>query len=419
VKKDVLFQEMLNHLILQEIDSLFIIIIMFPIEIFAEIFKYIHYDDQMFYYNTINNTIINQSILLCNILFPLNYKTIKNTKNKIINNNLFLVDNSIYKTYYNKFKDIIKTISFYDKHNYIYVNNKKYYKVDLSYSNITNTKINTFEIIQNINCINLSNNQLTSIPNINNIYQLDLSFNMINTFTNIQCNILNISHNPLSIDNIFFSNQIEELYIEKIKYLNLSTIQLPFQLKKLNISNNNIIDIYNLPNTITELNVSNNLGINIQYFPNQLKKLNISNCAIQYIYNLPNTIKYLNISKNNIKDITFPDSLEILNMSYTKYYGIFPLRLKTLYLSHNQYNETLDFNFECLTKLDVSYNELIKINTKNVIKLYCNNNINLTEIHCCDKITEINIKDCFMLYHKINDIMNQYSFDLIDNYILR
>ena len=179
-----------------------------------------------------------------------------------------------------------------------------------------------------------------------------------------------------STDEINIAKQIKdwidgkdvEEYLTLMNY-NIKKIpaNLPQNIKKLALDNNNIEDIENIPESVVELYIKNNQIKEIKNLPKHLKVLDIDNNKvasitslpntlfdlsmennkISSIDNLPNSISRLNISKNtNIEVINkLPSSLEILlaNECSIEYIKSFPKGLHTLFLIDNRLEELPNF----------------------------------------------------------------------------
>jgi Leucine-rich repeat (LRR) protein len=124
-------------------------------------------------------------------------------------------------------------------------------------------------------------------------------------------------------------------YLTKIKKLNLDNNQireinnLPHTLKKLHISNNQITEIKNLPTTLETLFIKYNQIREIKNLPKSLKRLFISHNQIREIKNLPRTLKKLWICNNQIREIKdLPNTLKILCICYNPIEYINPVLYK-------------------------------------------------------------------------------------------
>ena len=117
-------------------------------------------------------------------------------------------------------------------------------------------------------------------------------------------------------------NIIESL--DNLKYLDCSNsnlIELTFvsnSLKKLKCSNNNLTEMNNLPCCLEFLDCSHNQITNLNFLPENLKYLNCSYNKLKYLDDLPNSIKYLITTKNNIINyLALP--IELIQLNNAKF----------------------------------------------------------------------------------------------------
>ncbi|MBI1837801.1 MAG: leucine-rich repeat domain-containing protein [Flavobacteriia bacterium] len=174
---------------------------------------------------------------------------------------------------------------------------------------------------------------------------------------------------------------------EKVEYLNLSSenlkqfpneLQLFTHLKRLDLSNNQILE-FNLPENslleLIELNLSNNIGFSSYTFSDEflknskIEELNLSKCNMNSLnpnINLLKNLRVLNVSNNKL--LTFPSTF-----SQAK-------ELKEINLSSNklQRSNCLFTDYWQLEKLDISNNLNLDLNSVVYSLLFKENLKNLT-----------------------------------------
>ena len=142
--------------------------------------------------------------------------------------------------------------------------------------------------------------------------------------------------------NLNYYNNLEanQLYYH-LKIINLKQIldlRSNLYLTNLDLSNNNITEINNLPPNLTNLNLSNNDIIKIENLPPNLTTLRLSWNRITKIENLSPNLTTLNLSYNKITKIeNLPPNLVVLiisNNQITKVENL-PPTITNLYLSYN------------------------------------------------------------------------------------
>ena len=137
-------------------------------------------------------------------------------------------------------------------------------------------------------------------------------------------------HDFSNIKNLYIhNNNLKELpdpkYFPNIQYLDCSNNRLtniPFykNLKYLIIKNNNVYDLINYNNSgLKYLDVSDNIGIDINIILNECKEIYCSHCNLSaFKINKYNKIKILDISNNRLSNIDTSESLVELNIENNK-----------------------------------------------------------------------------------------------------
>lgn len=216
---------------------------------------------------------------------------------------------------------------------------------------ITNNFIDSLFVNSCISLVTLdaSVNKLKYVKLPDNIVNVDLSNNDLEIFNNegtvfLGLKSLNLEQNAFDSETIGFSNFTTCINLET---LNLSgnslkkSPALPHTIKKISIKNDKLMYIPNLPNCetmklnncdikslptcmkefvfLTELNLNNNKIIYIMDMPPNLKILKVGSNDIKFVWGLPQTLEILNIS-NNKQLVSLPDlpkGLIKLDISYT------------------------------------------------------------------------------------------------------
>ena len=229
----------------------------------------------------------------------------------------------------------------------------------LNYLEIRNCNLeNITKIPINLRMLNVKNNKLSNINS--DLYPENLK-------------ILNVDFNQFENLN-FINNKIEKLFIsnnliktiefnpkfDKLDFLNISNNKLTCvdfsefkNLKKLIISNNNIVDIDNLPDQLEVLESSNNNIYEINKLPNKLKKWISIDGLIQKINltEFPENLIEINLEDNIIEEIIdMHDNLININ------------------LSNNNLKKMFKFNYKTIEYLNITLNEDIEIPNEEILK---------------------------------------------------
>jgi hypothetical protein len=147
-------------------------------------------------------------------------------------------------------------------------------------------------------------------------------------------------------DSLLDESKIEgrlQLKLNNKEIKNLDGLQYFQQVWNLDIYNNIIEELKDLPPNLTHLNCSMNEIKELKDLPPKLGYLNCSQNKLETINNLPNNLKHLVCSNNLIKKIiNLPDNLESLNFSDNSVttFPVLPLSLQSI----NYYNNKLNIN---------------------------------------------------------------------------
>ncbi len=208
----------------------------------------------------------------------------------------------------------------------------------------------------NLKTLTLNENLISKIENLpNNLNNLYLSHNLISKLENLpnSLNNLYLSHNLLSSLN--FSNSNDILF-------NLKSLDLSFNKISFEFSNSNLSFRNSFPNLQT-LNISNNLLKSLPELPSNLKYLNISNNSITSLNILPNSLDNLILDNNLITSISkLPENLKYLSVKSNKLTSLseLPKKLKSLTLDNNLIASISKLP-ENLTKFSASNNLLTSL----------------------------------------------------------
>jgi hypothetical protein len=105
-----------------------------------------------------------------------------------------------------------------------------------------------------------------------------------------------------------------QLDLSNKKIQDLEGLQYFNRVWKLNLSNNNISNLRNLPPNLTVLYCANNKLIEIDGLPNSLQHLGCNGNEINRITNLPNSLTSINFSNNKMSEFpVFTDNLQFVN----------------------------------------------------------------------------------------------------------
>ena len=187
---------------------------------------------------------------------------------------------------------------------------------------------NSFNLLS-LNSLTLSNCNLDYFPNINTelLEKLDLSFNNLTFFSGKYKNlkVLNLTSNVITSIDISECKKISSLNIQAnfLTFLDIDN----YNLKYLNASYNNIVNIFLSAPNLKNLNLSSNELTKISFDNIRSYSLKILDISANLIYSLEDmrfcNLKELDISENNISFIDeIPKSLSVLRLEYNPLYYI-------------------------------------------------------------------------------------------------
>ena len=215
--------------------------------------------------------------------------------------------------------------------------------------------------------LDLSNAGLSEIPyglyQLERLKELNLSNNKIRKIKNLPARLttLKINENKISrIENLPPGLKTLQISQNQIEKLE----NFPLGLTELKISNNYISKLENLPEGLKELYLIDNRDINtLENLPRSLTNLYVGENNIRKLENLPQQLFKLNISKNNIKRLeNLPPGLSILIINDNQITKLenLPQMLGTLEISNNQISEVENLP-EGLINLYVTNNQIEKL----------------------------------------------------------
>ena len=285
-----------------------------------------------------------------------------------------------------------------------------YYKKHIINDIVTKYKIIGWEFIEYVKIIN-------NVENIKNMFK--------NSNTSIDCSNLSIIKLPKfhNLDDFsklkYFNCSYNKLKnINKFKYINLIKIdcsynnldKIPNKMKSLeyfDFSNNFVgdeLDFVNYPK-LKYLLASSNKNKKVFNYPEELVYLDLSNNPIDSLDNLPTSLEYLLIVQAVIKKINFTEltNLKYLDMSINTLENIDGLTYGLVHLNCSQCSiNYLDNLPTSLEKLFCINNKLVSLNMlpESIVYLDCDHNKitklddlpnNLTELICShNQLTTLN-----------------------------
>lgn len=191
----------------------------------------------------------------------------------------------------------------------------------------------------------------------NNYEYLDLSYMKLEKIPELNKNIIN------KIEHLFLNNNNFIIMPDLSNYINLKTVD---------INNNKLKNINNMPENILEFSCSNN--------------------KISKIVSNDNLIR-LNCSNNKLKELSNFNNLEILECSDNILETLPELNnIKKIYCKNNKLTEIKNYNN--LLHLTCSNNNIINLeNLENLQELFCDNNNKLTNLPMLNKLEFLEIQN--------------------------
>ena len=134
--------------------------------------------------------------------------------------------------------------------------------------------------------------------------KIDTNINY-NDYETLFVNKFNCNERGVPVFQLFshFTENILTINISRnyVKYLNSN--YLPPNLRKLDISHNQIPQIDNIPSTLEDLKVSENPIQTLPPLPNNLKTLKASKCYLSLIPELPPSLEILSVKNNRLRSL--------------------------------------------------------------------------------------------------------------------
>ena len=210
----------------------------------------------------------------------------------------------------------------------------------------------------NLKMLNVKNNKLSSIDS--SVFPDNLK-------------ILNFDDNIF--DNLnFLNNKVEKLFISNNVIENINYNSNFDSLDYLNLTNNLLkeIDLRELKN-LKKLYISNNQIVNIDNLPDQLEVLESSNTSVFQVNKLPNNLKKWISTDGLIEKINihnFPDNLVEINLEDNLIDEIIDMHdnVININLSNNNLKKIFKFNYKSIEYLNISLNNEIEILNEDILK---------------------------------------------------
>lgn len=192
----------------------------------------------------------------------------------------------------------------------------------LNLSNNLITELNLEKVKGELKELILINNNIKKVYGKTKLLKLDLSHNYIES-VNIESEtleVLKLSSNCLFELDCSKLPKLRELYVE---HNNLTKVPKIINLKNIlsvNISDNIINELSNLPLSITNINASNNKIDNILISnDNRLKILNLSyNCLKKFNTQLSDKLMFIDVSYNKLTKFKIPNYAKVVKVAYNK-----------------------------------------------------------------------------------------------------
>ncbi|MBP0902379.1 COR domain-containing protein [Mariniflexile gromovii] len=193
------------------------------------------------------------------------------------------------------------------------------------------------------------------------------------------CEIVSIAK---EVPNLVDFNWIYQLNLSNNKIVNIECI--PESVKWLYIHKNEISEIKNIPSKVETLIISHNYISKIENLTSNIKNLSLSDNNINEIEKIPNGVELINLSRNNIRKINnLPYNAQFINLSHNKITHLenIPLDTNIIDLSHNQISEIKNLPNN-IQSFDLSNNQIFEIkNIPNNIQSFDLSNNQISEIY--------------------------------------
>lgn len=198
----------------------------------------------------------------------------------------------------------------------------------------------------NIEALDAESNKLIEINSDHlppKLERANFSDNMLMTVGKLLDTITDIGFRDNNLDENSFVNMpedLEHIILDKNRFTTLPNIKFGSKIKKLDIANNRLTSIDELPNTIEELDFSRNEVTSVKHLPSSIKTVNGDHNKIKYVLSLPESLEYLDLSDNNLMFVPrLPNGIKTVDLSSNniKYMisKTLPTELKILDLKNN------------------------------------------------------------------------------------
>jgi len=272
--------------------------------------------------------------------------------------------------------------------------------IQITILNISNNNVTSLpNKLTSLIMLRCSDNQIKAIPNYPKLSELHCSNNPLQTVNKCQdITLLECANNniiPLFKSNFHSTNNIRYLFISDSKLTDMPDLTHFHNLEVLDVCNNDISHLHNMPSTLIELSCRHNNLQNITGIPKNIQRLDVCFNKITTIH--PATkLKLLRCSHNLLQSVVgFPELTELsCNDNHIKVISDCP-KLRTINCSNNKIERMTHFTvLENLYCENNDMNDLGYLPSLRSLHIYDNKNFNyltyfdnLTELLCDDTLS--------------------------------
>jgi len=301
-------------------------------------------------------------------------------------------------------------------------------------------RVQRLDKVQKIKIVDTNITTLANIPsNVNEILikKGEISIANFTLISNVE-QVVNISIINNKIKTILYLNLLKNLVYIDLSQNDITEIpQLPENVLTFIATHNKIKKIQNLNKNLLELNLSNNLISEFHMIPDCVESINISRNEIRIVD--VSSFKKLKVFKaynNRIKIIIGPISpyIEVFDVFNNELQKIpdLGLHIKEIDLSNNDFKVLPKFGTSVLERLDITRNPLLNLSNDEISMLMEINKLNKSLVVMCDQFdmphnalnfklsessssSEIDFSDIFDNDIKpVDESSNMRHFDIIE-----
>lgn len=262
---------------------------------------------------------------------------------------------------------------------------------------------NRIQRLDKVEKIKLSNTNISTLENFPlNIKELTIKKGDIHIanfkFISAEARKITIINNK--VRTILYLNELKNLVYLDLSQNNIEEIpQLPENVMTFIATHNKIKQIRNLNSKLVDLNLSNNLISDLTMIPHSIESINISRNQIKIVDLSPfMQLKVFKAYNNRIDLIIGPisPSIEVFDVFNNELQQIpdIGLKIKEMDLSNNDLKVLPKFGTGVLERLDITRNPLLKLSEDEIFMLMEINKLNKTLVVICDDFDmPHNIKD--------------------------